>query len=94
MRCRLIIKPMARYSLTRRGVEHADPLDREIDFRNGRRNPHFVEYHGPKVIRVLDPDVAELFPDNESVNAALRSVSATRPKKISARRVVAKKENR
>jgi len=27
---------------------------------------------------VLEPDLAELFPDNESVNAALRKVSARR----------------
>jgi len=68
-----------------------DPLDREIDFSNGRPNPYFVAYHGAKVIRVLEPDLAELFPDNESVNKALRAISRTK-KKVSARRVVAKKE--
>lgn len=68
-----------------------DPLDREIDFSKGRPNPYFVAYHGAKVIRVLEPDLAELFPDNESVNKALRAMSRTK-KKVSARRVVAKKE--
>jgi hypothetical protein len=58
--------------------EEADPLDREFDFSKARPNPYFVAYHGPKVIRVLEPDLAERFPDNESVNAALRKVSARR----------------
>ncbi len=52
-----------------------DPLDREFDFSKARRNPYFVAYHGPRVIRVLEPDLAEIFPDNESVNAALRSIA-------------------
>lgn len=69
-------------------VEDDDPLDREIDFSNARPNPYFVAYHGPKVIRVLEPDLAEAFPDNEAVNAALRSVvnSRSKNKKISAHR--------
>jgi hypothetical protein len=67
-------------------VEDDDPLDREIDFSNARPNPYFVAYHGPKVIRVLEPDLADAFPDNEAVNAALRSVMDSRKKKISAHR--------
>lgn len=66
-----------------------DPLDREIDFSNARPNPYFVAYHGPKVIRVLEPDLAEAFPDNEAVNAALRAVVDARKKKISAHRAAA-----
>lgn len=78
--------------------EDADPLDREIDFSNGRRNPYFLAYHGPKVVRVLDPDLAELFPDNAAVNAALRTVAEAaarmQPRKISARRAVAPKKSK
>jgi hypothetical protein len=66
-----------------------DPLDREIDFSNARPNPYFVAYHGSKVIRVLEPDLAELFPDNASVNAALRTVAESKTKRISARRAAA-----
>lgn len=70
-----------------------DPLDREIDFSKARPNPYFVAYHGGKVIRVLEPDLAELFPDNASVNAALRTVAEAaarmRPQKVSARRATA-----
>jgi hypothetical protein len=51
-----------------------DPLDREIDFSKALPNPYFVAYHGPKVIRVLDADLAEVFPDNASVNEALRAL--------------------
>jgi hypothetical protein len=74
-----------------------DPLDREIDFSNARPNPYFVAAVGPKYIRVLDKDIADAFPDNASVNAALRSVAemaarfAPQPQKISARRVTAPK---
>jgi len=57
-----------------------DPLDREIDFSKARANPYFVAYHGAKVIRVLEPDLAEMFPDNDSVNAALRLVADARLK--------------
>jgi hypothetical protein len=46
-------------------------------------------------VRLIDKDLVQFFPDNESVNAALRTIAeAARrtPHKISARRVVAKKE--
>lgn len=70
-----------------------DPLDREIDFSRARRNPYFLAYHGPRVVRVLEPDLADVFPDNASVNAALRSVAdaaaRVKPKKISAHRASA-----
>ncbi len=73
-----------------------DPLDREIDFSNARPNPYFVRYHGARVVRVLEPDLAELFPDNASVNSALRTVAAAaarmRPKKVSARTAAAPKK--
>lgn len=68
-----------------------DPLDREIDFSNARPNPYFVAYHGSKVIRVLEPDLAELFPDNASVNEALRTIAQNKKKRISARQVSAPK---
>jgi hypothetical protein len=60
--------------------DEIDPLDREIDFSHARPNPYFVAYHGAKVIRVLEPDLADAFPDNEAVNAALRSILDTTKK--------------
>lgn len=75
--------------------EDDDPLDREFDFKNARPNPYFVAYHGAKVIRVLEPDLAEIFPDNEAVNAALRSIAnAAQRARISAKRVTAPKSPR
>jgi hypothetical protein len=51
-----------------------DPLDRVIDFSNARPNPYFVAAVGAKYIRVLDQDLADVFPDNASVNEALRTL--------------------
>lgn len=79
--------------MKRKQASDEDPLDREIDFSDGRPNPYFVAFHGPKVIRVLEADLAEIFPDSESVNAALRTIAnaaeRTALKKVSARRLSA-----
>jgi hypothetical protein len=77
-----------------------DPLDREIDFSSARLNPYFLAAVGPKYVRVIDQDLAEVFPDNESVNAALRSIAEAasrvqpQPRKVSARRVSVPKPGR
>jgi hypothetical protein len=66
-----------------------DPLDREIDFSNARPNPHFLGVVDRACVRVLDRDLAEVFPDDASVNAALRAIAdagkRARPRKVSAR---------
>jgi hypothetical protein len=31
--------------------------------------------HGPEYVRVIDKELAALFPDSESMNAALRSIA-------------------
>lgn len=49
-----------------------DPLDREIDFSNARPNPYFLGVVDRTCVRVIDKDLADRFPDNASVNAALR----------------------
>lgn len=70
-----------------------DPLNCEFDFTNARRNPYFLAYHGPHVVRVPEPDLAKIFPDNAAVNAALRTIAnaaeQTRKTRISARRAFA-----
>ncbi|PYQ28798.1 MAG: hypothetical protein DMF56_14055 [Acidobacteria bacterium] len=65
-----------------------DPLDREVDFSKGRPNPYWLGVVDRTCVRLIDKDLVDLFPDNESVNAALRTVAdaAKRAKKISARR--------
>jgi len=74
-----------------------DPLDREIDFSNARRNPYARDYYKSRNLRVLAPDLLEIFPDSESVNEALRTlvrVTASIPRKMSAKTVAAPKSTR
>jgi hypothetical protein len=44
----------------------------EYDFRGGTRGKHVDRYSRGSNIIVLDPDVAEVFPDSKAVNEALR----------------------
>jgi hypothetical protein len=64
-----------------------DPLDREIDFSKSRPNPYWLGVVDRKCVRLIDKELADLFPDNDSVNAALRAIAdAARRSKVSARR--------
>lgn len=47
----------------------------EFDFSRAIPNPWFVKVHGADYVRVVENDLAAMFPDNESMNAALRSVA-------------------
>jgi hypothetical protein len=48
----------------------------EYDFRGGVRGKYAARYgEGPNVV-LLEPDVAELFPDSRTVNDALRALVA------------------
>lgn len=46
----------------------------EYDFRGGVRGKYAARYQEGSNVVVLDPDVAELFPNAESVNRALRAL--------------------
>jgi hypothetical protein len=46
----------------------------EYDFRKGERGKYASSYAEGTNVVVLDPDVATIFPDAESVNRALRAV--------------------
>mgnify|MGYP001559756397 CR=1 FL=1 len=50
----------------------------EYDFSKGVRGKYAKQYHQETNIVVLDPDVAEDYPNSEAVNQALRSLSAIR----------------
>lgn len=52
----------------------SDPLDQEIDFSNARPNPYASNYYMSRNLRVLAPDLLDVFPDSESVNEALRTL--------------------
>ena len=48
----------------------------EYDFSGGVRGKYAKRYaHGTNVV-VLDPDVAKLFPDSETVNRSLRALAS------------------
>ena len=47
----------------------------EYDFSAGVRGKYVGRFAQGANVVVLDPDVAEVFPDSESVNAALRALA-------------------
>jgi len=64
-----------------------DPLDREIDFSKARPNPYWLGVVDRKCVRLIDRDLADIFPDNETMNSALRAIAeAACRSKVSARR--------
>ena len=49
----------------------------EYDFKGGVRGKYVDRFpEGSNVVVVLEPDVAEIFKDSESVNRALRDLAA------------------
>lgn len=46
----------------------------EYDFSSGTRGKYAGRFTRDTIMVVLDPDVAELFPDPKSVNTALRAL--------------------
>jgi hypothetical protein len=48
----------------------------EYDFSRGVRGKYAKRYEEGTNVVVIDPDVAEYFPDHESVNEALRGLAA------------------
>ena len=51
-----------------------DMLD-EYDFSAGVRGKYTERYARGSIVVVLDPDVAEVFPDSASVNQVLRALA-------------------
>ncbi len=51
-----------------------DEMRAHYDFRGGVRGKYAARYAEGTNVVVLDPDVAQMFPDRESVNEALRAV--------------------
>jgi hypothetical protein len=47
----------------------------EYDFSDGVRGKYAQRYAAVPNVVVLDPDVAEVFPDSRSVNDALRALA-------------------
>jgi len=53
----------------------------EYDFSEGVREKYAKRFHQASNVVVLDPDVAERFPNSEAVNQALRSLAAIQDRK-------------
>ena len=58
----------------KRESENNEMLD-QYDFSKGVRGKYAKAYHQGSNIVVLDPDVAQRFPNFEAVNQALRSLA-------------------
>ena len=58
----------------KKAARERDDIRNHYDFRGGIRGKYAARYAEGTNVVVLDPDVAEMFPDRESVNAALRAV--------------------
>jgi hypothetical protein len=50
-------------------------MRRQYDFSGGVRGRYAAKYAKGSNVVVLDPDVAELYPDSRSVNKALRALA-------------------
>lgn len=65
-----------------------DEMLPEYDFRGGVRGKYARDFGRNRNLRILAPDLLEVFPDSESVNEALRTlirVTAGIPQKASAK---------
>jgi hypothetical protein len=58
-----------------RPKRQAEDMLPEYDFSGGVRGKYAARFAKDTIMVVLDPDVAELFPDSKSANEALRSLS-------------------
>jgi hypothetical protein len=69
-------------------TKSADEMRPEYDFSGGVRGKFYKEYMKGTNVVLLDPDVAEVFPDSQAVNEALRVLAqlAKRQAKIKPKR--------
>ena len=58
-------------------TDHVDEMLPEYDFSGGVRGKYAERYARSVNIVLLDPDVAEVFPDSDAVNRALRTLAAS-----------------
>lgn len=58
--------------MSRESKRHKDEMRPEYDTRGGVRGKYYERYRQGTNVIVLDPDVAAVFRDSQSVNQALR----------------------
>lgn len=67
----------------------------EYDFSGAVRGKYHDQYHRSSNVVVLDEDVAELFPNAEAVNGALRALAAVAKRaRVEAKPSVAKRREK
>jgi hypothetical protein len=71
-----------------------DDMLPEYDFSNAVRGKYYERYRQGTNVVLLDPDVAEVFPNATAVNDALRALVAVADAKASRRRVGAGRPNK
>ena len=76
-------------SKTKKLAADADTMRPEYDFSNAVRGVTAARYAEGTNVVLLDPDVAQLFPDSRAVNEALRTL--TRPSRVTSRPKVRRK---
>ena len=62
------------------------PMRREYDFRGGVRGKYAARFRQRTIAVLLDPDVATVFGDSESVNRALRVLAEVAAKQATFKR--------
>lgn len=65
---------------TKHTASSPDPMQEEYDFSKGVRGKYAKRFEEGSNIVLLDPDLAKLYPDSESVNRALRSLPQPEPR--------------
>lgn len=66
---------MKKTTSRRRRPTKADTMRPEYDFSGGVRGVTAARYRQGSNVVVVDPDLADLFPDGKSVNEALRALA-------------------
>ena len=77
-------KPIGRKGEIMKVMNNDPDMLEEYDFSNGVRGKYAKRYAEGTNVVLIDPDVAEFFPDHDTVNDALRSLI----------RIIKKKQNR
>ncbi len=74
------VTTMRKTSVRKKLEAHRDGIRKEyrFDYSKAKPNRFASQMKGDTVAVILDPDVAPLFKSSESVNAALRAITASR----------------
>ena len=64
-------------------ADDKDTMREEYDFSGGIRGKHFQAYRQGTNLVLLEPDLAEIYKDSATVNAALRKLAQVAPDYVS-----------